>query len=210
MPVKLEPDDFEVFREENVTRSATVLVLDMSLSMRMNGNFEAAKIVSMALNSLISSKFPKDSLHILGFNSIARRMTTEQLTYIGWQDFSPHTNLQHALIVARKLMEKDRSANKQILLISDGQPTAHIENGQIYFELPTSRRCFDMTLNEVKKCTRDGIEINTFMLPSYDYSHFFVDRMSRLNHGRVFYTSPDDLGKYLIVDYLDNRKSKIH
>jgi uncharacterized protein with von Willebrand factor type A (vWA) domain len=181
----------------------------MSLSMRMGGNFEAAKIVSVALNSLISSKFPKDSLYILGFNSIARRMTTEELTYVGWQDFSPHTNVQHALLLARKLMDKDRSANKQIILISDGQPTAHIENGQIYFQLPTSRRCLEMTLKEVKNCTRDGIEINTFMLPSNDYSYFFVHRMSRLNHGRVFFTSPDDLGKYLMVDYLGHKKSKI-
>jgi uncharacterized protein with von Willebrand factor type A (vWA) domain len=210
VPVKLEPDDFEVFREEQTTRSATVLLLDMSLSMRMNGNFEAAKIVSIALNSLISSKFPKDSLHILGFNNVARRMTMEELTYIGWQDFSPHTNVQHGLILARKLMEKDRSTNKQIILISDGQPTAHIENGQIFFQVPTSRRCFDMTMREVKNCTQAGIEINTFMLPSDDYSYFFVHRMSALNHGRVFITSPDDLGKYLIVDYLGHKKSKIN
>jgi uncharacterized protein with von Willebrand factor type A (vWA) domain len=210
VPVKLDPSDFEVYREEQTTRSATVLMLDMSLSMRMNGNFEAAKIVSMALNSLISSKFPKDSLYILGFNNIARRITPEQLTYIGWQDFSPHTNLQHGFILARHLMEKDRCANKQIILISDGQPTAHIENGQIYFQIPTSRRCLEATLREVKNCTRDGIDINTFMLPSHDYSYFFVDRMSRLNHGRVFYTAPGDLGKYLIVDYLDHKKSRIN
>jgi uncharacterized protein with von Willebrand factor type A (vWA) domain len=210
IPVKLEPDDFEVFREEQTTRSATVIMLDMSLSMRMGGNFEAAKIVSIALNSLINSKYPKDSLHILGFNSVARRLTTEQLTYIGWQDFSPNTNVQHALILARKLLDKDRSANKQIILISDGQPTAHIENGQIYFQIPTSRRCLEMTLKEVKNCTQAGIEINTFMLPSNDYSYYFVDRMSRLNHGKVFYTSPDDLGKYLIVDYLGHKKSKIN
>ncbi|HSW57486.1 MAG TPA: VWA domain-containing protein [Dehalococcoidales bacterium] len=209
IPVKLDPADFEVFREEQTTRSATVLMLDMSLSMRMGGNFEAAKIVSMALNSLISSKFPKDSLHILGFNSVARRMTTEELAYIGWQDFSPHTNMQHGFILARKLMEKDRSANKQIILISDGQPTAHIENGQVYFQIPTSRRCFELTLKEVKNCTRIGIEINTFMLPSHDYSNFFVDRMSRINHGRVFFTAPGELGKYLIVDYLDHKKSRV-
>jgi uncharacterized protein with von Willebrand factor type A (vWA) domain len=210
VPVKLEPDDFEVFREEQTTRSATVLMLDMSMSMRMGGNFEAAKIVSIALNSLITSKFPKDSLYILGFNNLARRMTTEQLTYIGWEDFSPHTNVQHSLILARKLLDKDRSANKQIILISDGQPTAHIENGQIYFQLPTSRRCLEMTLKEVKNCTQAGIEINTFMLPSNDYSYYFVDRMSRLNHGKVFYTSPDDLGKYLIVDYLSHKKDRIN
>jgi uncharacterized protein with von Willebrand factor type A (vWA) domain len=176
----------------------------------MNGNFEAAKIVSIALNSLISSKFPKDSLNILGFNNVARRMTTEELTYITWDDFSPHTNVQHALIMARKILEKDRSANKQIILISDGQPTAHIELGQIFFQIPTSRRCLEMTLKEVKKCTLAGIAINTFMLPSYDYSYFFVERMSRLNRGKVFYTSPGELGKYLIVDYLGNKKSRIH
>jgi uncharacterized protein with von Willebrand factor type A (vWA) domain len=210
IPVKLEPEDFEVFREEHLTRSATVMMLDMSLSMRMGGNFEAAKIVSIALNSLIGSKFPKDSLYILGFNNIARLMTPEELTYISWEDFSPNTNMQHGFILARKLMEKDRSANKQIILISDGQPTAHIENGQIFFQVPTSRRCLDMTLNEVKKCTRAGIDINTFMLPSHDYSSFFVDRMSRLNHGRVFFTSPDELGKYLMVDYLGHKKSKIN
>jgi uncharacterized protein with von Willebrand factor type A (vWA) domain len=209
IPVQLKPEDFEVFREEQLTRSATVLMLDMSMSMRMNGNFEAAKIVSIALNSLISSKFSKDSLYILGFNNIARRMTPEELTYISWEDFSPHTNMQHGFILARKLMDKDHSANKQIILISDGQPTAHIENGQIVFQLPTSRRCLEMTLKEVKKCTRAGIDINTFMLPSYDYSNFFVDKMSRLNHGRVFFTSPGELGKYLIVDYLGHKKSKI-
>ncbi|MBN1188665.1 MAG: hypothetical protein JXA46_02840 [Dehalococcoidales bacterium] len=209
VPVKLEPDDFEVFREEHSTRSATVMLLDMSLSMRMGGNFEAAKIVSIALNTLIRSKFPKDSLHILGFNNLARRMTPEELTCISWEDFSPHTNMQHGFILARKLMDKDRSANKQIILISDGQPTAYIENGHIFFQVPTSWRCLQLTLNEVKKCTRAGIEINTFMLPSHDYSNFFVDRMSRLNHGKVFFTSPDELGEYLIVDYLGHKKSKI-
>jgi uncharacterized protein with von Willebrand factor type A (vWA) domain len=209
IPVKLEPDDFEVFREEQLTRSATVIMLDMSLSMRYGGNFEAAKIVSIALNTLIRSKFPKDSLYILGFNSIARHLTPEELTYISWEDFSPNTNVQHALILARKHLDKDRSANKQIILISDGQPTAHIENGQIFFQIPTSLYCLQLTLKEVKKCTRAGIKINTFMLPSYEYSNFFVERMSRLNHGKVFFTSPNELGKYLIVDYLGHKKSRI-
>jgi len=209
IPVKLEPDDFEVFREELSTRSATVILLDMSLSMRFGGNFEAAKIVSIALNTLIRSKYPKDSLHILGFNSVAKHMTPEELTYISWDDFSPNTNLQHALIMARKLIDKDRSANKQIILISDGQPTAHIEKGHIFFQVPTSRRCLELTLNEVKKCTQSGIDINTFMLPSNDYSGFFVERMSRLNKGRVFFTSPDELGKYLIVDYLGKKRSRV-
>jgi uncharacterized protein with von Willebrand factor type A (vWA) domain len=184
-------------------------MLDMSLSMRMGGNFEAAKIVSIALNSLITGKFPKDSLYILGFSSVARRMTPEELTYISWDDFTPYTNMQHAFMLARKLLEKDRSANKQIIMISDGQPTSHIENGQIVFQLPTTQRCIDVTLREVNNCTRAGIVINTFMLPSRDMFNLFVDRMARLNHGRVFFTEPGDLGKYIIVDYLNNKKTKI-
>jgi uncharacterized protein with von Willebrand factor type A (vWA) domain len=209
IPLKLKVEDFEIFRQEQRTRSATVMMLDMSLSMRMGGNFEAAKIVSIALNSLITGKFPKDSLYILGFSSIARRMTPEELTYITWDDFTPYTNMQHGFMLARRILEKDRSTNKQIIMISDGQPTSHIENGRIVFHLPTTRRCIDVTLREVKNCTRAGIVINTFMLPSRDIFNLFVDRMARLNKGRVFFTNPGDLGKYIIVDYINNKKSSI-
>jgi uncharacterized protein with von Willebrand factor type A (vWA) domain len=209
IPIKVEVEDFEVFRQEQATRSATVIMLDMSLSMRMGGNFEAAKIVSIALNSLITGKFPKDSLHILGFSAVARRMTPEELTYIRWDDFTPYTNMQLGFMMARKLLAKERAANKQIIMISDGQPTAHIENGQILFQLPTTRRCIDVTLREVNNCTRAGIVINTFMLPSRDIFNLFVDRMARLNRGRVFFTEPGDLEKYIIVDYINNKKTKI-
>jgi uncharacterized protein with von Willebrand factor type A (vWA) domain len=209
VPIKLQVDDFEVFQQEQKTRSATVMMLDMSLSMTMGGNFEAAKIVSIALNSLITGKYPKDSLYILGFSSIARRMTPEELTYITWDDFTPYTNMQHGFIVARKILEKDNNANKQIIMISDGQPTSHIENGRVVFHLPTTRRCIDVTLKEVQNCTRAGIIINTFMLPSRDIFNLFVDRMARLNGGRVFFTSPGDLGQYIIIDYINNKKMRI-
>jgi uncharacterized protein with von Willebrand factor type A (vWA) domain len=209
VPIKLDVQDFEVFRQEEATRSATVMMLDMSMSMRMGGNFEAAKIVSIALNSLIAGKFPKDSLYILGFSAVARRMTPEELTYISWDDFTPYTNMQHGFMTARKILAKERAANKQIIMISDGQPTSHIENGQIVFHLPTTQRCIDVTLREVNNCTRAGIVINTFMLPSHDIFNLFVDKMARLNHGRVFFTEPGDLGKYIIVDYINNKKTKI-
>jgi uncharacterized protein with von Willebrand factor type A (vWA) domain len=209
VPVKIKVDDFEVFRQEQATRSATVIMVDMSYSMRIGGNFEAAKIVSIALNSLITGKFPKDSLQILGFSAVARRMTPEELTYITWDDFTPYTNMQHGFMTARKLLAKERAANKQIIMISDGQPTAHIENGQIIFNLPTTQRCIDVTLREVNNCTRAGIVINTFMLPSHDIFNMFVDRMARLNRGRVFFTEPGDLGKYIIVDYINNKRIKI-
>jgi uncharacterized protein with von Willebrand factor type A (vWA) domain len=209
VPIKLDVQDFEVFQQEQTTRSATVIMLDMSLSMRFGGNFEAAKIVTIALNSLITGKFPKDKLHILGFSAVARRLTPEELTYISWDDFTPYTNMQHGFMTARKLLAKERAGNKQIIMISDGQPTAHIENGQIIFHLPTTQRCIDVTLREVNNCTRAGIVINVFMLPSHDIFNLFVDRMARLNHGRVFFTEPGDLGNYIIVDYINNKKMKI-
>jgi uncharacterized protein with von Willebrand factor type A (vWA) domain len=209
VPIKLDVRDFEVFQQEETTRSATVMMLDMSMSMRMGGNFEAAKIVSIALNSLITGKFPKDSLYILGFSAVARRMTPEELTYISWDDFTPYTNMQHGFITARKILAKERAANKQIIMISDGQPTSHIENGQIVFHLPTTQRCIDVTLHEVNNCTRAGIVINVFMLPSHDVFNMFVNKMAHLNHGRVFFTEPGDLGKYIIVDYINNKRTKI-
>ncbi len=209
VPVKLKVEDFEVFQQEAATRSATVMMLDMSMSMRMGGNFEACKIVSIALNSLITGKFPKDSLHILGFSAVARRLTPEELTLISWDDFQPYTNMQHGFMTARKILGKERAANKQIIMISDGMPTAHIEQGQIVFNLPTTRRCIDVTLREVNNCTRAGIVINTFMLPSHEVFNIFVDHMARLNHGRVFFTEPGDLGKYIIVDYINNKRTKM-
>jgi uncharacterized protein with von Willebrand factor type A (vWA) domain len=209
VPIDIDVSDFEVFRQEETTRSATVIMLDMSLSMRMGGNFESAKIVSIALNSLITGKFPKDSLHILGFSAVARRMTPEELTYITWDDFTPYTNMQIAFMMARKLLSRERAANKQIILVTDGQPTSHIEHGQIVFHFPPTRRCIDVTLREVQNCTRAGIVINTFMLPSHEDFEFFVDRMARLNRGRVFLTEPGDLGKYILVDYINNKRTAL-
>jgi len=209
VPIKIDVKDFEVFRHEQAVRSATVIMLDMSLSMRMGGNFESAKMVSIALNSLITSKFPKDRLHILGFSAVARRMTPEELTYITWDDFTPYTNMHLAFTMARKILEKERAANKQIIMISDGQPTSYVEHGQIVFHLPPTRRCVEVTLHEVQNCTRAGIVINTFMLPSYDDFTFFVDRMARVNKGRVFVTEPGNLGEYIIIDYINNKKSRI-
>ncbi len=209
LPLDIDVKDFEVFRQEQATRSATVIMLDMSLSMRMGGNFESAKIMSIALNSLIAGKFPKDSLHIIGFSAVARRMTPEELTYITWDDFTPYTNMQIAFMMGRKILSRERAANKQIILVTDGQPTSHIEHGQIVFHFPPTRRCIDVTLREVQNCTRAGIIINTFMLPSHESFEFFVDRMARINRGRVFLTEPGDLGKYILVDYLNNKRATI-
>jgi uncharacterized protein with von Willebrand factor type A (vWA) domain len=208
-PVKLDIGDFEIFKEEHLTRSATVLMLDLSLSMHMHGNFQAAKIVALALDTLIRSQFPRDSLYIVGFSSYARSITREDLSSINWDNLDPYPNMQHGLSLARKLLNKDTSANKHILLVSDGEPTAHFENSRVFFQYPPSSRTLQLTLKEVKACTRCGIIINTFMLRSGGFSGAFIDQVTRLNRGRVFFTSSSNLGQYLIVDYLSNKKINI-
>jgi uncharacterized protein with von Willebrand factor type A (vWA) domain len=209
LPLKMHVDDFEVFREEAVTRSATVLMLDLSLSMPMRGNFEAAKRVAVALDNLIRGQYPKDSLHIVGFSSYAREVKKEDLTHMRWDEFDPYTNLQHGLHLARKLLSREVCTNKQIILVTDGEPTAHFEGGYLYFRFPPSLRTLQLTLHEVRKCTQKSIVINTFMLEGGRSFSSFVKQMARVNKGRVFYTSADNLGQYLLVDFISNRTKKV-
>jgi len=209
VPVKLKVDDFEVFRTEEVTRSATVLMLDLSLSMPMRGNFEAAKRVTLALDGLIRSQYPKDTLQIIGFSSYARKIKAEDLGKMGWDEFDPYTNMQHGLYLARTLLDKERCSNKQIILVSDGEPTAHYEGERIFFQYPPSLRTIQITLREVRRCTQKGIVINTFMLDSGRFLGAFVSQMAKMNKGRVFFTNADSLGQYMLVDYISNKKKRI-
>jgi len=209
VPVRMRVDDFEVYRTEATTRSATVLMLDLSLSMPMRGNYEAAKRVAVALDNLIRSQYPKDSLYIVGFSSYARLIKKEDLTLMRWDEFDPYTNLQHGLYLARKLLSREICTNKQIILVSDGEPTAHFEGGYLYFRFPPSLRTLQFTMREVRKCTQKSIIINTFMLEGLRSQSAFINRMARINKGRVFYTSADNLGQYLLVDYISNRSKKV-
>jgi len=209
IPVKMTVDDFEVFRTEATTQSATVLMLDLSLSMPMRGNFEAAKRVAVALDNLIRDQYPRDSLHIVGFSSYGRQLKQNDLIAMRWDEFDPYTNLQHGLYVARKLLSKEVSSNKQIILITDGEPTAHFEGGYLHFRMPPTLQTLQFTLREVRKCTQKSIVINTFMLEGGRSFSGFVKQMARINKGRVFYTSADSLGQYLLVDYISNKNKKV-
>ncbi|MEO5725285.1 MAG: hypothetical protein ABIQ39_09610, partial [Ilumatobacteraceae bacterium] len=134
-PVRLSPDDFEVERTEQLTRSSTVLMLDLSLSMPMRDNFLPAKKVAMALHSLITSQFPRDYMGIVGFSETARVLTAAQLPEVSW-DFVYGTNMQHGFVLARHLLAK-QSGTKQIIMITDGEPTAHITpHGDVFFNYP--------------------------------------------------------------------------
>jgi uncharacterized protein with von Willebrand factor type A (vWA) domain len=203
-PVRLAPTDFEVERTELLSRSSTVLLLDVSLSMPMRDNFLSAKKVAMALHALITTKFPRDYFGLVSFGRVAREVKPELLPEMSW-DFEWGTNMQHALMLARKQLARE-GGTKQVIMVTDGEPTAHIEGGEAYFQYPPSPVTIEETLKEVMRCTREGIRINTFMLDESYYLRSFVERMMRMNKGRAFFTTPDTLGDYVLVDFLEQKR----
>ena len=210
-PVKLHPSDFEVYRTELVTQSATAILVDVSRSMLFRGCFLAAKKVTLALDSLIRSTFPKDDLYIIGFSAYATQLKPADLPRLTWNEYVYGTNMQHAFQTARTLLSRSRGKNKQILLITDGEPTAHFEEGNPIprFSYPPTKRTFEETLKEVVRCTREGITINTFMLARGHYLVDFVNQMSKLNGGRAFYVEPEKLGEFVLIDYVTHKKRRV-
>ena len=204
-PVTLSPEDFEIEQTEQSVRSATVLMIDLSLSMPMRDNFLPAKKVAMALHSLISSRFPRDYLGLVGFSEVARVIEPRELPEVSW-DYVYGTNMQHGFQLARKLLSREHGT-KQIIMITDGEPTAHITpSGQPLFNYPPTQETVDATLHEVMRATREDIRINTFMLDATPYLQRFIEELTKLNRGRAFFTTPETLGDYVLVDFLESRR----
>jgi len=204
-PVRLTPEDFEVERTESMVRQSTVLMLDLSMSMPMRDNFLPAKKVAMALHQLISSAYPRDYLGLVGFSSVAREFKASELPEVSW-DYVYGTNMQHGMAIARRLLAR-QSGSKQIIMITDGEPTAHTEDdGTPYFAYPPEPETIRRTLREVGRCTRDGIVINTFMLDATSYLKAFIERVAEMNRGRAFFTTPETLGDYVLVDFIEQKK----
>ena len=208
-PVRLHPEDFEVYRTEVTTTSATVLMVDMSRSMILRGCFQAAKKVAIALDSLIRGQYPRDNLYFIAFSDYARELKPDELPSVEWDESVYGTNMHHAFMLARQLLSRHKGANKQIIMVTDGEPTAHLEGTRAIFSYPPSYRTISETLKEVGRCTRDQIVINTFMLERGYYLMDFINQMTRINRGRAFFATPDQLGEYVLVDYVSNKKKLV-
>lgn len=206
-PVGLAPVDFEVERTEALTRSATVIMLDLSLSMPMRGNFVAAKKMAMALHALISARYPADYLAVVGFARYAREIPFRDLPEVSW-DYDWGTNIAHGLLLSRKLLGRQRGT-KQILMVTDGEPTAHWPPGapSPVFAYPPTQETLQGTLLEVARCTRNQIRINTFALDATGHLRNFVEQLARLNKGRAFFTTPSTLGDYVLTDFLETKRT---
>lgn len=213
-PVRMRKEDFEVYGARESTQCSTVIMLDMSYSMMMGGRFQAGRKVALALDSLIRSQFPRDSLDVVAFSYFVLRLSPEMLLDSYWVEYGGGTNFQEALRQGRMILGKRKLGTKQIIMITDGEPTTYSYASRYYdaddFGDWDGHRRFrgglEETLREVVRCKRDGITVNTFMLARDRAQSEFVRVMAKLNQGRVFYSSPSQLGEYVLVDYLSNRR----
>ena len=213
-PLRLQAADFEVYETTHTTTASTVLLLDMSWSMSWEGRFAAAKKVALAMESLIRSRFPRDYFAVVGFYTRATELKLRDLPEASWNMGDPFTNLQDGLRLASDLLAKHPSPNQQMIVITDGQPTAYYARGRLYCEWPLSfggisMRAAQETLKEVERVTRNGVVINTFMLDDSPSLRAFVERMTRINRGRALFTRPDRLGEYLLVDYIARKRKRL-
>jgi uncharacterized protein with von Willebrand factor type A (vWA) domain len=208
VPLGLEAEDFEVVETERRSSAAVALLVDMSYSMELRGTWGEAKTTALALHALISTRFPQDAIEIIGFSDYARVMSTGALVEHDW-DRVQGTNLQHGLMLARRHLDRHRNSEPVILVITDGEPTAHLaRDGFADFAWPPTRETIAATLAEVERCTRRGATINVFMLDDDPRLVDFMHEVGRRNGGRVFLPKPGALGEYVVADYLRSRSGR--
>jgi uncharacterized protein with von Willebrand factor type A (vWA) domain len=206
--VKLAAEDFEVVETERRASAAIALLVDMSYSMELRGTWGEAKTTALALHSLVTTRYPQDAIEIIGFSDYARVMSPNALVEHDW-DRVQGTNLQHGLMLARRHLDKHRGAEPLILVITDGEPTAHLAaDGFAEFAWPPTQQTIAATLAEVERCTRRGATINVFMLDDDPRLVAFMQEVGRRNGGRVFQPKSGALGEYVVADYLANRRGR--
>ncbi len=200
-PVRLRPDDFLVEETEVRPRTATALLLDLSWSMPLQGHFVPAKRMALALHALITGKHRQDSLHLVGFSDYARPMEPADLSAsLGERVYG--TNMQHAFLLARRLLAADPRPVKQVIMVTDGEPTAHLVGSEAVFHWPPVPETLHATLIEAKRLARAGIAINVFLLEDAPGLVAFAERLSKLTGGSVFPLASDQLGERILRDYL--------
>ena len=204
--VRLEVADFEVAETERRTTAAVCLLVDLSYSMALRGTWGIAKSTALALHTLITTSFPQDKIHIIGFSDYARELRPVELAGLD-SEMVQGTNLQHALLIAGRLLGRYPQAEPVVMVVTDGEPTAHLlRDGTPSFSWPPMPETLELTLAEVDRLTRRGVTINVFMLDDEPRLVQFVEEMARRNGGRVLSPDPSALGSYVIRDYLRSRR----
>ncbi|MEM1205472.1 MAG: VWA domain-containing protein [Acidobacteriota bacterium] len=208
--LELSEQDLEVHETEQLTACATVVAIDISHSMVLYGEdrITPARKVALALTELIQTKYPKDHVGVLVFGDRAQEVPLSDLPYI---DAGPyHTNTREALQVARGLLSRQKQPNKQVFLITDGKPSAITEGDQIYKNpFGLDLKIVNRTLEEADLCRRQKIVVTTFMIASDPTLQQFVEKLTQTNRGRAYFASPDNLGEFILADYIRNRRKRV-
>ncbi|GHE41235.1 hypothetical protein GCM10017673_49450 [Streptosporangium violaceochromogenes] len=206
--VSLSVEDFEVAETERRTAAAVCLLVDLSYSMALRGTWAAAKQTAMALQALVASKFPQDSVQVIGFSNYARVLRPDELAGLEW-DMVQGTNLHHALLIAGRHLDRHPDFEPVVLVVTDGEPTAHLRrDGSAVFEWPPTPETLELTLAEVDKMTRRRATLNVFMLADDERLKEFVNEVARRNGGRVFSSGAERLGEYVVSDFLRTRRAR--
>jgi Ca-activated chloride channel homolog len=209
--LRVEECDLRVHDTEQLASCATVLMVDVSHSMILYGEdrITPAKQVALALAELITTRYPKDDLHVVLFGDEAWEVPLDELPYIGVGPF--HTNTRAGLQLARQILRRKKQGNRQVFLLTDGKPSALTEDGgRIYKNsFGLDERVVNKTLDEAAACRRLGIPITTFMLTSDPTLVEFVERFTRTNKGRAYFSAPDRLQPFVLVDYMRNRRRRV-
>ncbi|WP_152053874.1 VWA domain-containing protein [Tautonia marina] len=232
VPIRVERDDWVVYETEHQTRAATVVLIDMSGSMGRYGKYGMTKKVALALQAMVRAQYPTDSLEMVGFYTLASKMTERELLNsapkpVGLFDPRVHlrisldaplprqvqhfTNIDAGLKLARNMLNKQAAENKQIIVITDGEPTAHIEGREAVLIYPPAEKTAAATLAEARRCATAGIRVSSFALIE-DYFYLglvnFVEEMARVTQGVAAYCSADDLGKYVFDSFVGGRRQR--
>ncbi|MBO6575377.1 MAG: VWA domain-containing protein [Rhodothermales bacterium] len=206
----LREDDLEVYETDHLTSVATVLMIDLSHSMVLYGEdrITPARKTALALSELIMTRYPKDTLDIVAFGNDAWEVSIKELPYLNVGPF--YTNTRAGLQRARDILRRRKNRNKQILMITDGKPSCHIEYGRMYRNaFGLDRKIVNKVLDEAVMCRREGVTITTFMIAQDPYLQRFVRALTESNKGRAYFASPDDLGGYLFEDYVRHRTKRV-
>ncbi len=206
--VRIAVEDFEVVETERRTGAAVALLVDLSYSMALRGTWGAAKSTAMALHSLVTTRYPQDAIEIIGFSSTAQVLRPETLAELS-VDTLQGTNLQHGLMLARRFLSRHHDAEPVVLVVTDGEPTAHLESdGTPFFCWPPMPQTIAKTVAEVERVARSGATMNVFALDPEPALVQFVHDITQRAGGRVFMPDSDRLGEYVVADYLRTRRGR--
>ncbi|HEX9614719.1 MAG TPA: VWA domain-containing protein [Bacteroidota bacterium] len=207
----LTEDDLEVYETEHMTSCATVLMLDISHSMILYGEdrITPAKQVALALSELIRTRFPKDYLSLVVFGDDAKIVSLDELPFLNVGPY--HTNTRAGLQLARSLLRRSGKSNKQIFMVTDGKPSAIFDGaGRLYKNsFGLDPRIVNKTLDEAVQCRREKVTVSTFMVAHDPYLINFVEEFTKANQGRAYYSSLNNLGEFIFVDYIKNRRKRM-